>query len=213
MARRLDIEKWKRRRHFEFFRDFDNPFFNLCAEVDVTDLLARCRRERDASFFAAALYGSQRAVNLIEEFHYRLDDEGVWIFDTIHCGSTVLMPNETFAFAYFDWDPRFDRFVAAVAAEIDRVRSEPPSLDPSGEREDFIRYTVIPWVSFTSFSHASRSDPDDSVPRIVFGRYHEVGGRQLMPVSVEVHHALVDGLHVGRYFEHFQEYLDGAGVG
>ena len=213
MARRLDIESWKRRRHFEFFRRFDNPFFNICADVDVTGLLARCRGDRDLSFFAAALYGSQQAVNEIEEFRYRLDGEGVQIFDTVDCGTTVLMPNDTFAFAYFGWDPRFDRFVAAVAAEIERVRRGPPSLDPSGERENFIRYTVIPWVSFTSFSHASRRDPTDSVPRIVFGRYRESGGRQMMPVSVEVHHALIDGLHVGRYFENFQEYLDEAGVG
>ncbi len=29
-----------------------------------------------------------------------------------------------------------------------------------------------------------------------------------MPVSVEVHHALMDGLHVGRYFERFAAYCD-----
>jgi chloramphenicol O-acetyltransferase type A len=29
----------------------------------------------------------------------------------------------------------------------------------------------------------------------------------MMPVSVEVHHALMDGLHVGRYFERLEGYL------
>jgi chloramphenicol O-acetyltransferase len=29
-----------------------------------------------------------------------------------------------------------------------------------------------------------------------------------MPVSIEVHHALVDGVHVGRFFERFQHHLD-----
>jgi chloramphenicol O-acetyltransferase type A len=46
------------------------------------------------------------------------------------------------------------------------------------------------------------------VPKIVFGRHREAGGRRWMPVSVEVHHALVDGLHVGRFFERFQALLD-----
>ena len=32
-----------------------------------------------------------------------------------------------------------------------------------------------------------------------------------MPVSVEVHHALVDGLHVARFYEGFQRRLDGVG--
>jgi chloramphenicol O-acetyltransferase type A len=29
-----------------------------------------------------------------------------------------------------------------------------------------------------------------------------------MPVAVDVHHALCDGVHVGRFFERFQANLD-----
>ena len=29
-----------------------------------------------------------------------------------------------------------------------------------------------------------------------------------MPLSVQAHHALVDGVHMGRYFEIMQAYLD-----
>jgi chloramphenicol O-acetyltransferase type A len=29
-----------------------------------------------------------------------------------------------------------------------------------------------------------------------------------MPLSVQGHHALMDGLHVGRYYEQVQAYLD-----
>jgi chloramphenicol O-acetyltransferase type A len=32
-----------------------------------------------------------------------------------------------------------------------------------------------------------------------------------MPLSVQVHHALMDGIHVGRYYEKFQAYLDHPG--
>ena len=213
MSRQLDMGSWARRHHFEFFRGYEKPFFNLCAEVDVTRLLARCRRQRNLSFFAAALYASQKAVGEVEEFAYRLDGEGVLVHEVVHSGTTVLMPDETFAFAYFDWDPDFDRFVVAVAAEIERVQRGPSTLEPSGDRDDLIYYSVIPWVSFTSFAHARRRDRTESVPKIVFGKYHEVNGRRRMPVSVEVHHSLMDGLHVGRYFELFQEYLDEAGVG
>jgi chloramphenicol O-acetyltransferase type A len=63
-------------------------------------------------------------------------------------------------------------------------------------------------VPFTSFSHARRWGTEDAVPKIVFGKHREIGGRRHMPVSVEVHHALVDGLHVGRFYEAFQARLD-----
>ena len=81
--------------------------------------------------------------------------------------------------------------------------------DGSGE-DDVIWYSVLPWTSFTSFAHARRCPSRESVPRIVFGKRYEEQGRLHMPVSVEVHHALADGLHVGRFFEGFQRRLDAA---
>jgi len=70
-----------------------------------------------------------------------------------------------------------------------------------------IHFTTLPWVSFTSFAHARKHDPGDSVPKVAFGKFTEEGGRVLLPISVEVHHALMDGLHVGRYLTRLEEAL------
>jgi chloramphenicol O-acetyltransferase type A len=35
-----------------------------------------------------------------------------------------------------------------------------------------------------------------------------VSGKTLMPLSVQGHHAVVDGLHVGRFYDAFQKLLD-----
>lgn len=209
---RLDLETWPRRAHFQFFRTFDNPWFNLCADVDVTALHAWSGSEGGPSFFAASLWYSLAAANEIEEFRYRIRGEGVVVHPSIHGGSTVLLADGTFRFAYYDLEPDFDRFVKHVAEVLDRVKIESGPLDPQDDRDDLIHYSVIPWVSFTSFSHARRWGTDDAIPKIVFGKHRDVGGRRLMPVSVEVHHALVDGLHVGRFYEAFQRWLDVAGA-
>ncbi|MEA3288025.1 MAG: CatA-like O-acetyltransferase [Candidatus Marinimicrobia bacterium] len=49
---------------------------------------------------------------------------------------------------------------------------------------------------------------DDSVPKIVFGKHEKRDGRVLMPISVEVHHSLLDGFHVGLYFKGFQQSIN-----
>ena len=36
----------------------------------------------------------------------------------------------------------------------------------------------------------------------------ETSGKRSMPVSVHVHHALVDGVHVGQYIEEFQKLMN-----
>ena len=145
------------------------------------------------------------AANGVEELRYRLRGDQVVVHPVIHGGSTVLMPDETFAFAYFDYQADFQTFAAAGAETLERVKSGPGGLRPEPQRDDMIHYSVIPWVAFSSFSHARTLQSDLSVPKIVFGKHRLVGGRRLLPVSVEVHHALVDGLHVGRFYERFEE--------
>ena len=81
-------------------------------------------------------------------------------------------------------------------------------LEPADHRDDLIHFSVLPWISFTSVSHARRLGTNDSVPKIMFGKHYEAGERRRMPVSIEAHHSLVDGLHVGRFFARFQALLD-----
>ncbi|MES1244892.1 MAG: CatA-like O-acetyltransferase [Acidobacteriota bacterium] len=78
-------------------------------------------------------------------------------------------------------------------------------MEARDDRTDLLHCSALPWVSFTSISHARNWGREDSVPKLAFGKVFEQDGRRLMPVSVEVHHALLDGLHVGRYLESLQE--------
>ncbi|MGH9337199.1 MAG: CatA-like O-acetyltransferase [Vicinamibacteria bacterium] len=206
--RPIDLATWNRRHHFAFYRGYDNPYFNICAPVDVTRLLMRSRSEGGPSFFLASLWASLAAVNEIEELRYRIRGEDVVIHDRVHGGSTVLVPDGTFRFGYFDYDPDFRAFAEGAASVLERVRAETGPLEARPERDDMIHYSIIPWVAFTSFSHARHWGTEDSIPKVVFGRHHREGDIDRMPVSIEVNHALVDGLHVGRFFERFQHHLD-----
>lgn len=197
----LDLDAWPRRAQFDFFRSYDNPFFSVCVDVDVS-ALRRWVDAHDRSFFLTCLYGSQRAANAVAPFRYRLRGDRVLVHDRVHAGSTILCDDETFAFGYFDDHEDFDRFHRHGQAVIERVRAE-KTFDPRVDADDLIHYSVLPWMTFTSFSHARNWGTDDAIPKIVFGKYTETEGRLMMPVSVEVHHALMDGLHVGRYYERF----------
>ncbi|NIR48812.1 chloramphenicol acetyltransferase [candidate division KSB1 bacterium] len=201
MPRYLDIESWNRKEQFYFFREYDYPFFNICADVDVTEVLKYCKRQ-DISFFQATLFLSLKTANEIEPFRYRIRGDKVLVHEVIHGGSTVLNEDETFSFSYFSYYAGFREFTERATVDLEKK-----SFDPQDERDDLIHYSIIPWISFTSFSHARKFRKSDSVPKIVFGKYHRQDADTKMPVSVEVHHALMDGIHVGKFFELFQEYL------
>jgi chloramphenicol O-acetyltransferase type A len=89
---------------------------------------------------------------------------------------------------------------------IDELRNSSDPLRPT-MRDDVIYHTTLPWISFTSFAHARTPGRGDSVPRFVFGKFTKENERVIMPFSVEVHHALMDGLHVGRYLTRLEEAL------
>jgi chloramphenicol O-acetyltransferase type A len=205
MPKYLDLENWSRRELFDFFIGYSNPYFNVCVQMDVTAFLAFVR-ERSLKVSLALHYFALRVANEIEPFRYRLKDEKVVIFDSVHGGTTVLLPNESFAYAYFEYQPDFKRFVDEMGKSVEEVRTSTGPLKPT-MRDDVIYHTTLPWISFTSFMHARTKGRGDSIPRIVFGKFVEQGERTTIPISVEVHHALMDGIHVGRYLNRLEEVL------
>ena len=205
MPKYLDLESWPRRDLFDFFRDYQNPYFNICTHLELTSLMAAVRDRPGVSISLAYHYLALRIANEIEPFHYRLEGDKVVIHEVINGGTTVLLPNETFAYAYFDYHEDFDEFMLEASEAIRRVRSE-GSLKPS-MRYDLIYFTTLPWISFTSFAHARTPGRGESIPRIAFGKFLREGSVTRLPISVEVHHALMDGLHVGRYITLLEEAL------
>ena len=205
MPHYLDVASWARRDTFEFFRHFDKPYFNVCTTLDVTNLLEFLKSRSGYSVSLAYHYFAVRAANEIEPFRYRLKDGRVIVYDVIHGGTTVLLPNEAFILAYFDFDPDFDKFMPAAQRNVEEaIASSTFSPRPN---DDAIHFTTVPWIAFTSFAHARTPGRGDSVPRFVFGKFTEEPGHVWMPISIEVHHALVDGLHVGRYLAKLEEAL------
>lgn len=206
MFTEIDIETWNRKTTFEYFKNFEDPFFNMTANVDVTSLYLYCKLE-SISFSLACVYYSQVTLNDIREFRLRIQDETVVEYDHVEATQTILNDDETFSFCYFQRQPDLKAFNTAGLAAREKYRKL-QTFDVESDRIDLIYYSVIPWVSFTSFKHASRFDNRNTVPRIVFGKTFAEGERLKMPISVEVHHAMMDGIHVGKFFSDLQQLLD-----
>ncbi len=129
-------------------------------------------------------------------------------YDTIYAGSTVLTNNDTFNFCYIDYYESYNQFNVNALECINLSKSDVKSFQPRDDELGLIHYSSMPWVSFTSISHARNFKTNDSVPKIVFGKYFKKKKKWYLPISLEVHHALMDGLHVGRYLSLLQKQLN-----
>ncbi|MDF1660719.1 MAG: CatA-like O-acetyltransferase [Planctomycetota bacterium] len=192
----LDLESWPRRSHFQFFKHYELPFFGICAEVPVTETLQWCR-DHKLSFSLACWFACLQTINAIPEFRYRIRGDKVWVHEQIDVGTTMLNDDETFSFRYFSYSTKFKDFCGSAKAATD--------LEERADNDALIHGSTLPWVRFTGLTHARRIGQDDSVPKVAFGRYAKIDNAVTMPVSLEVHHALMDGLHASRFFQQLEQ--------
>ncbi|MDE2370118.1 MAG: hypothetical protein KGN16_14205 [Burkholderiales bacterium] len=207
MHRYLDIDAWPRRAAFEFFRHFDKPYFSVCTRVDAAALKAHAACVDAGSFSLACHYVALRLANEIEAFRYRLESGRVRIHERVDGGGTVLRDDDSFGFVYLPYEREYSTFARRGAAAVAAARARGAAFEPRLDETALIHFTTLPWVHFSSFSHARNWGREDSVPKIAFGRAERDGERLWLPLSIEVHHGLMDGLDLGRYVLAFEAAL------
>ena len=81
-------------------------------------------------------------------------------------------------------------------------------LNANTGQTDAVAYaSCMPWLDYTSLNNALPG-PNDCIPRVCWGKICDQGDRWDMAMTLEVHHALVDGEQVGNYFAAVQGALD-----
>ncbi len=203
----LDLFSWPRREAFEHFRGFDKPWFSVCTRVDVAPLARQVASSGQGSLALAYHFIALCLANQVEPFRYRLQGGQVWVHERIGGSTTVLREDGSFAFASLVLREPFSDFAASAAAAIAATRAGQLPFAAGADQSAVAYFTTLPWVHFTSFSHARRSDREDSIPRFAFGRIDADGDRRWMPVSIDVHHALMDGVHLGEWVQRFEAAL------
>jgi len=203
--REIDIQTWTRREHFRAFGAFDHPHFGMCANVDLT-AFNPALKERGVSFTVAIIYVISRAANDIPEFRHRIRGSKVVEHEIVNAGVTILAGEDLFTFCTLDYVEDFSQFAAGAADRIAYVK-EHPTLTINPGKDDMLYMTALPWVAFTSFQHPMQLHPADSIPRFAWGKFLEEGGLLQMPLSAQGHHALMDGIHMARFYARVQDYL------
>lgn len=201
----LDIENWSRKDQFRFFSRFEEPFFGVTVPVNCGHAYKVCK-EQGYSFFLYYLHASLKAANETEPFRYRIEDDQVYVYDQVNASPTINRHDGTFGFSYMDYHPDFLVFSEHAKEVMEEVRKT-TGLIPAVSGENVIHYSSIPWLNFTSLSHARSFSFKDSCPKISFGKMTEQNGIEQLPVSIHVHHALMDGFHVAQFVDRFQELL------
>lgn len=200
----IDESTWKRAMHCMVFRNSVEPAFCVTFEVDITNFLNKVKKQ-GLSFTIAMVYAVCKCANGIEEFRYRFVDGKVVLFDRIDTAFTYLnTETELFKVVNVPMQDNMKEYVELAT----KMAKEQQAYFTGPLGKDVFQCSPMPWVSYTHISHTNSGNKENATPLFDWGKYFERGGRTLMPVSVQAHHSFVDGLHVGRFVDLLQNFLD-----
>lgn len=204
----LDLENWNRKEHFAHFKQMEEPFFGATVEIDCTKAYETAK-ELKVSFFIFYLHKTLVAVNAIENFRYRIADDKIYINNRIDVSATIGREDGTFGFSLIEYNPDFKIFEKNALAEIERIQNTTGLFTRSFDDDNVIHFSAIPWLNFTSLSHARSYTFPDSCPKVSFGKMiTSETGKRTIAMSVHVHHGLMDGLHVGQFVDLLQDQMN-----
>ena len=198
----IDLETYPRRSHYAFFKAMAYPYVGLTANVDVTNILAAVKKH-GGSAFLGYLWVAANAANAVPEFRQRIVEDKIVEFDHCDTAHTVALPDGTFCNCATDCRRSFQEFLVYGAAQQDEAKKRHGFVQPGDDETKLIFVSCVPWVSFTQVIQPTPY-PADCNPRIVFGKFFKDGEKTMMPLSIQCNHALVDGRHVGEFYQAFE---------
>lgn len=194
----IDLATWPRADAFRLFRTYDRPHYAITTRIDMTAVMTR-RASEGLSPYRATLHAIGKAVAAVPELRMRFRGETVVRHDAVELSMTVPMDDGSFRYGYAPCLEAFADFETAFAAAEARARSGETAAN-TGARDDLVYVSCLPWLDYTALDNALPG-PADCIPRFSWGRIvPRAGGGQDMAMTLQVHHAMMDGAQVGQAF-------------
>ena len=96
--------------------------------------------------------------------------------------------------------PLQDDIDAFCRSAREKSRRQEAFVNLEEEGDDLIYLSCLPDVDLTGITTSRAVHSEDSIPRFTWGRFMDDGrGREVLTMTLEANHRLVDGWHVGQF--------------
>ena len=200
--RLIDLENWERREFYEHFIKDVVCTYSVVVNIDITNLEGQ-------KLYPAMIWLLTRTVNDMPEFRTALSENGPGIYDDMHPMYTVFnKENKNFSgiWSYFSED--YSAFLKNYEEDSKEYCTSTRYAPKEGTPANAFNISMVPWVAFTNFNINVFDDGKFLLPIFTMGKFFEQDGKRLLPLAIQVHHAVCDGYHVGVFVEKLQNYID-----
>lgn len=203
----VDFKKWKRAGLFKFYIDNMRIVMSLTADIDVTALI-KFTGKNGLKFYPTMIWAVSKVVNSHDEFKYGWGKDGSLIkWEYISPSyADFHKEDETFVKLVTPFSRDLFEFHRKFMEDRERYRSESAVI--YGQPPNFFDVSCLPWIKYRHFDLHVFDEGKFLAPVVTWGKYQQEGGRFIMPLTMNIHHAVADGFHLARFFTQVQELIN-----
>ena len=198
----IDIENWSRKEYYEHFIRDVVCSFSVTVNLDITCL-------KGQRLYPAMIWLLTKTVNEMPEFRTSLTKQGLGIYDSMHPMYTVFnQENKNFSGIWTYYQEDYSAFLKDYEADVAEYSTSTRYAPKADTPENAFNISMVPWLEFTSLNLNVFDDGKFLLPIFTMGKFFERDGKRLLPLSIQVHHAVCDGYHLSTFVAKLQEYVD-----
>ena len=200
----VDVEMWKRKQYYNHYLKDVPCTYSMTVKLDITKIIVEKRK-----IYPTMLYHITKIVNSYEEFRTMLDSEGkVGYFDEMSpCYTYFHKESETFSNIWTEYCEDYEEFCKRYFEDIEKYGNNLEMEGKPNTPMNTFPVSMIPWESFEGFNLNLQRGYDYLLPIFTLGKYYQDGDRFLIPLAIQVHHAICDGFHLCRFIDSLRKSL------
>ncbi len=194
----IDMDHWPRK---EFYLHYLNDVvcsYSVNVELDITTL-------RGEKLYPAMIWLLTGVVNKFQEFRTSLTDNGPGYFDVMNPNYTIFNDAEkTFSCIWTEFTEDYALFCKRYQEDTERYSCSTQFAPKPGIPKNCFDISMVPWLTFSGFNINVFGAEKHLLPIFTMGKWKEKDNKRILPLAIQVHHAVCDGYHVGMFVEELQ---------
>lgn len=190
----------QRKELFNFYQEFDSPILNITVDFKFKNVLTALKSNK-ISFFQYMVFNICKTCLEEENFSTRFDGKNIYKIKRLVPSYTVLRKTGNFNFCTFDYSSVWSEFLSTSLGAKQKAEEANHLILDDHTHRDYIFITCLPWFNFTSIQHPVGQFKDSTIPSFAIGQYRIDDDEVSIPLSIQVHHGLVDGIHISQFLE------------
>lgn len=199
------MKKWDRKEYFEHYYSDVPCTYSMTVKLDITKII-----EKKMKLYPTMLYNLTTIVNRHREFRTAFNNKGeLGIYNEMIPSYTIFHKDtETFSNIWTNYSPILEDFCKDYENDLQKFSNKKGFIGKPSLPQNNFTVSMIPWTSFESFNLNLNNGHDYLKPIFTMGKYYEDNEKIILPLAIQVHHAVCDGFHVCRFIKELQDLIN-----